>query len=134
MGSGHKKRTGLSESEIARFLHAATALHEACCAPLIAPWGDHGHTLTDLNQAICAAIRTITGREAEWGCRSSTGPAGSMPPRKFHRPPCGVRFTSADFYGTLPAQQANPMEGGHQCRSTAATCSPALPSRFPLLP
>ena len=74
MGGGRKKRTELSEPEIAHFLGAATALHEACCVPLIAPWGDHGHTLTDLNQAICAAIRTITGREAEWISRSSTGP------------------------------------------------------------
>ena len=75
MGSRHKKRTELSESEIARFLDAATALHRACCDPLIAPWSDHGHALTDLNQAICAAIRTITGRDAEWIYRSSTGPA-----------------------------------------------------------
>ena len=74
MGSRRKKRTELSEPEIAHFIGAATALHEACCVPLIAPWGDHGHTLMDLNQAICAAIRTITGREAEWISRSSTGP------------------------------------------------------------
>ena len=39
MGSRHKKRTELSEPEIAHFLGVATGLHEACCAPLIAPWG-----------------------------------------------------------------------------------------------
>jgi hypothetical protein len=79
MGGRPKKRTELSESEIACFLEAATAPHKACCAPLIAPWGDHGHALTDVNQALCAAIRTITGKEAEWVRRSSTGPAGSIP-------------------------------------------------------
>ena len=56
------------------FSGAATPLHEACCDPLVAPWGEHAHALTDVNQAICAAIR-ITGREAKWNSRSSTGPA-----------------------------------------------------------
>ena len=37
MGGRHKKRMEVSEPEIAHFLDAATALHRACCDPLIAP-------------------------------------------------------------------------------------------------
>ena len=50
--------------ELARLIGAATALYRGRRDPLVAPWSDRGHTLTDLNQAICAAIRTITGRDA----------------------------------------------------------------------
>jgi hypothetical protein len=70
--------TELSEPEIARFL-AAAALHRACCDPLIAASSSHARALTDVNQAICVAVRTITSREAEWIYRSNTEPVGSIP-------------------------------------------------------
>jgi hypothetical protein len=50
-------------AEIACFLDAVTALHRACCDPLIAPWSEHFYALDAVNQAICPAIRTITDKD-----------------------------------------------------------------------
>ena len=60
MSGRRNKRTELSEPEIERFLDAATALHRACCDPLIAAWSEHGHAMADLNTAICEAILAVT--------------------------------------------------------------------------
>jgi hypothetical protein len=49
--SRHKKLTHLTPPEIEQFMKAATELHRACCAPIIAPSSDHSRALTELNAA-----------------------------------------------------------------------------------
>jgi hypothetical protein len=61
-----KKLTYLTQPEIERFMKAATELHRASCAPLIAPSCDHSRALTELNAAIITAIEAITGDNAPW--------------------------------------------------------------------
>ena len=47
-------------------MKAATELHRACCAPVIAPSCDHSRALTELNAAIVTAIEAVTGDNAPW--------------------------------------------------------------------
>jgi hypothetical protein len=65
--SGHRKKlTHLTQPEIERFMQAATELHRACCAPIVAPSSAHSRALTELNAAIVTAIEAITGDKAPW--------------------------------------------------------------------
>jgi hypothetical protein len=64
--SRHKKLTYLTQPEIDRFMKAATELHRACCAPVIAPSSDHSRALTEMNAAVVTAIEAITGDKAPW--------------------------------------------------------------------
>jgi hypothetical protein len=64
--SRRKKLTHLTQPEIDRFMKAATELHRACCAPIIAPSCDHSRALTQLNAAIVTAIEAVTGDKAPW--------------------------------------------------------------------
>jgi hypothetical protein len=69
-----RKPTTLSEPETLAFLRDAEQLHATICRPLISPpQGEHYRALRDLNQAISAAVRTVTGQEPEWTGRSSSG-------------------------------------------------------------
>ncbi|RPI47154.1 MAG: hypothetical protein EHM67_00130, partial [Hyphomicrobiaceae bacterium] len=61
----HTKIKTLSGPELERFLKAAADMRDACCEPVISASSDHGHALADLNEAIRAAVKTITGREPE---------------------------------------------------------------------
>jgi hypothetical protein len=47
-------------------MQAATDLHRACCAPVIAPNSDQARALTELNAAIVTAIEAVTGDIAPW--------------------------------------------------------------------
>jgi hypothetical protein len=64
--SRRNKLTYLTQPEIDRFMKAATELHRACCAPVIAPSCDHSRALTELNAAIVKAIEVVTGDKAPW--------------------------------------------------------------------
>jgi hypothetical protein len=64
--SRRKKLTYLTQPEIERFMKAATELHRACCAPVIAPSCDHSRALTQLNAEIVTAIEAVTGDKAPW--------------------------------------------------------------------
>ncbi len=64
--SRRKQLTYLTQPEIDRFVKAATELHRACCAPIIAPSCDHSRALTKLNAAIVTAIEAVTGDKAPW--------------------------------------------------------------------
>jgi hypothetical protein len=76
--SRRKKLTYLAQSEIERFMKAATELHRACCDPLISPQCDHSRALTELNAAIVTAIEAVTGDKAPWmRPRRSTGIRGT---------------------------------------------------------
>lgn len=70
----HAKSKKLTAPELARFLDAATALHQACCTPLLASSEDH-RALRDLNQALCEAIRML-GHELPWDSYASRMPGG----------------------------------------------------------
>jgi hypothetical protein len=61
-----KHPTQLTQAEVERFMSAATELHRACCAPLIALSSTHSRALTELNQATVVAINAITGDDAPW--------------------------------------------------------------------
>lgn len=61
-----KHQAKLSDAQLERFIAAATELHLACCQPLISPSGAHYRALTDLNQAVCEAIRAVTGEDPQW--------------------------------------------------------------------
>lgn len=74
--SKRKKRTELSQTEVARFMADADALHNAICMPLIAPSGQHYRSLQKLHEALLAAIVEITGKDAPWAYKTTTGPAG----------------------------------------------------------
>jgi hypothetical protein len=76
-----KKRTELSKPELARFLEAATALHHACCEPLISGAGTHFQPLSHLNEAIreriCASRSGCGGRVRTGSIKGSAREAKS---------------------------------------------------------
>jgi hypothetical protein len=61
----------LSAAEVYAFVAAATALHQACCRPLLRPGGDQYQVLTDLNRHLCLAIKDVTGEDPTWMRMSS---------------------------------------------------------------
>ena len=71
-----KKPATLNDTETQAILRDAERLHEAICRPLISPQGEQYRALSELNQAISAAVREITGRDPDWIGRSSSGPSG----------------------------------------------------------
>ncbi|WP_027167308.1 hypothetical protein [Mesorhizobium sp. WSM3224] len=54
----------LSETEIAEFMAAAAAMHEAIVTPLISTQCDHYRLMQDLHQALLKAVKDITGKDA----------------------------------------------------------------------
>jgi hypothetical protein len=61
MAHRRKKRSEISAAERDRLVAAATALHEACCAPLLDVRSEHYKALNDLNAHIVAALEIVTG-------------------------------------------------------------------------
>ena len=61
----HRKSTKLTAPELARFLDAATELHNACCHPLLATSSDTYRALRDLNLTICNTIEKL-GHPLPW--------------------------------------------------------------------
>lgn len=59
------KSKKLSGIETARLLEAATALHRACCDPLLNVSSDDYRALRDLHQAMCETIRKL-GHDLPW--------------------------------------------------------------------
>jgi hypothetical protein len=77
MASRRKNPTEMNPYELDRFMQAATALHVAARRPLLRTSSPQYLALTDLNQAICKAIITITDRDPPWVHSSTYSP----PPR-----------------------------------------------------
>jgi hypothetical protein len=59
------KQKELSQSEMARFLAAATELHDACCDPRLAVGSDARKALSALNSEICGTIEKL-GHDLPW--------------------------------------------------------------------
>ena len=75
MGGRRKKGTVLSQRELDRFLQTAEALNDACVGPVLSPQCEQYRSLQRLHDAILVAIKEVSGRQARWISRSSTGPA-----------------------------------------------------------
>jgi hypothetical protein len=51
----------INEVEKAHLVAAATALHDACCIPLLDVRSEHYQALNDLNAQIVATLEIVTG-------------------------------------------------------------------------
>ncbi|HEV2897290.1 MAG TPA: hypothetical protein VGX71_05495 [Pseudaminobacter sp.] len=78
--SHRKKLRHLTQPEIEQFLLDAERLNKTICRPSISPQCEHSHSLQKLNEALILAILEITGRQAPWILKSSTGPARPKAP------------------------------------------------------
>ncbi|WP_166163052.1 hypothetical protein [Chelativorans oligotrophicus] len=66
MASHRRKLKSLSEPAIQEFVELAARMHRECIRHDLSVTSDHFRALTDLNQAICHAIRVITGHDPDW--------------------------------------------------------------------
>ena len=80
MAHRRKKPSEISEAERDRLVAAATALHEACCAPLLDVRSEHYKALNDLNAQIVAALEVVTGEARPPWVSWRTSP-GATPPK-----------------------------------------------------
>ena len=64
----------LSETEIARFLAAAEALHQSVVRPLLSPSCEQYRALQEAHEAMLKTVRDITGKDAPFIRWNGTGP------------------------------------------------------------
>jgi len=83
--SRYKKPRALRPDEIRAIVHGADEFHRIVCQPLISPYCAHYQVLHRLGEAIRLAINEISGQDAPWMSRTSSGP--SQGARGGHRPP-----------------------------------------------
>jgi len=72
--SRHRKPKALRPDEIRAIVDAADEFHRIICRPLISAYCDHYQALHRLNDAIRLAINDISGEDAPWVSRTSSGP------------------------------------------------------------